>query len=61
MFLAAVARLHWDVTRNRKFDGNIWMWPMITHKPAKSNSRNRPAGTMITKQINIVNADVYRE
>ena len=59
--MATVARPRWDVTRNRKSEEKIGMWLMVTREPAKKNSRNRPAGTMITKSIKSVNVDVYRE
>ena len=49
------------MTRNRKFYGKITIWPMVMREPSKSNSSNRPEGTMITKPINSVNVDVYRE
>ena len=34
---------------------------MVTWEPAKRNTRKRPAGTIVTKAINSVNADVYQE
>ena len=45
---------------NRLFDGKIGIWPFITIEPAVRNSRNRPAGTPVTKPIPSVNPEVYR-
>ncbi|KAF0695539.1 Aste57867_13656 [Aphanomyces stellatus] len=60
MFLAAVARPRHDDARNAPFDGKIGMWPIVKSAPAARNSRNRPAGTMVTTLVN-VNADVYQD
>jgi len=61
MSLAAVARQRWDTAANRRFCGKIGIWPFISIEPALRNSRNRPAGTPVTKPISSVTADVYRE
>ncbi|KAF0702712.1 hypothetical protein AaE_015763 [Aphanomyces astaci] len=56
MFLCAVARPR----EEGDFDGKIGMWPFVTQVPAARNSRNRPAGTMVTTLIN-VDAATYRD
>ncbi|ETV83985.1 hypothetical protein H257_03349 [Aphanomyces astaci] len=56
MFLCAVARPR----EEDGFDGKIGMWPFVTQVPAARNSRNRPAGTMVTTLIN-VDAATYRD
>ncbi|KAF0706721.1 hypothetical protein As57867_006689, partial [Aphanomyces stellatus] len=60
MFLAAVARPRYDVARGAFFDGKVGMWPFVRLAPAVRNSRNRRAGTMVTKLVN-VDAAVYRD
>ncbi|KAF0701894.1 hypothetical protein AaE_016257 [Aphanomyces astaci] len=60
MFLGAVARPRIDGDRSVVFNGKIGMWPFVRLVPALRNSRNRPAGTMVTKLVN-VDAAVYRD
>lgn len=52
MFMCAVARPRGD------FDGKIGIWPYVYQKPAERNSKNRPKGTIETKPIESINADV---
>ena len=59
MFLAAVARPRWDLHENKWFDGKIGIWPFTEVAPAQRRSVNRPAGTMVTKPMN-VSAVAYR-
>ena len=59
MFLAAVARPRYDHHRKTIFNGNIGMWPFIVKEPARRASKNRPAGTMVTKPV-MVGKDQYR-
>ncbi|ETV90434.1 hypothetical protein H310_14785 [Aphanomyces invadans] len=40
------------------FSGKIGLWPFVQQVPALRNSRNRPAGTMVTKLVK-VDAAVY--
>ena len=54
MFLAAVARPRWDTIRNQPFDGKLGIGPFISIKEARRNSRNRPAGTPVTKVMTSV-------
>lgn len=58
MFLAAVARPRYDFHSKKYFDGKIGIWPFVHEVEAKRNSRNRPAGTMETKPLN-VSAEVF--
>lgn len=41
-------------------DGKIGIWPIVTREPALRNSVNRPAGTIVTKPVN-VNHQIYRQ
>jgi hypothetical protein len=61
MFLAAVARPRWDFSRNQWFDGKLGIWPFVFQEPAKRASKNRPAGTMETKNISSVDKFQYRK
>lgn len=54
MFFAAVARPRWNTAMNRNFDGKIGIWPFVKVERAKRNSRNRPAGTLVTKPLDSV-------
>ncbi|RHY98787.1 hypothetical protein DYB35_012898 [Aphanomyces astaci] len=60
MFLAAVARPRYDEVRGVFFNGKVGMWPFVRLVPAIRNSRNRPAGTMVTILVN-VDGVVYRD
>ena len=40
----------------RGFDGKIGCWPIIEKVRAIKNSRNRPAGTLVTKPINVTSS-----
>jgi hypothetical protein len=53
MFLAAVARPRFDDDGLCIFDGKIGIWPFVEKVRAARRSTNRPAGTMITKCINV--------
>ncbi|ETP21394.1 hypothetical protein F441_05085 [Phytophthora nicotianae CJ01A1] len=58
MFLAAVARPRYDFSRKTLFDGKIGIWPIVERARAKRTSKNRAAGTPITKNINM-SREVY--
>jgi len=60
MFLAAVARPRYDYHTKTFWDGKIGIWAITHQVAAKRNSRNRPAGTMETKPLN-VNEEVYQQ
>lgn len=60
MFLCATARPRFDETGVCIFDGKIGIWPIVERVPARRASRARPAGTLVTKTLN-VNKELYRE
>ena len=53
MFLAAVARPRHDTSRNREFSGKIGIFPFKRRVQAQRSSRNRPAGHMETKTVEV--------
>jgi hypothetical protein len=59
MFLCATARPRFDCHGRCTFDGKIGIWPIVERVPARRASRARPAGTLVTKTLN-VNKDIYR-
>nr|GMC68321.1 Transposase, Tc1-like protein [Ipomoea batatas] len=61
MFLCAVARPRFDSGRNEMFDGKIGIFPFIYKEAAKRRSKNREAGTLVTKPIESVNKEVTRK
>ena len=60
MFLAAVARPRFSVIPSEVFDGKIGIWGFFEHTPAKRSNKNRAAGTMEVKCVNVTKAR-YRE
>jgi len=58
MFLAAVARPRYDPNRKAMWDGKIGIWPFVEKVPAMRNSKNRPKGTLETKQVSVT-TEVY--
>ncbi|CAM9196216.1 unnamed protein product [Pylaiella littoralis] len=53
MFLAAVARPRFDSSRNRNFTGKLGIFPFTEQCVARRNSRNRAAGTLETKCVEV--------
>ncbi|CAM9993707.1 unnamed protein product, partial [Pylaiella littoralis] len=53
MFLAAVARPRFDSSRNRNFTGKLGIFPFAEQRVARRNSRNRAAGTLETKCVEV--------
>ncbi|CAN0260747.1 unnamed protein product, partial [Pylaiella littoralis] len=53
MFLAAVARPRFDSSRNRNFTGKLGIFPFTKQRVARRNSRNRAAGTLETKCVEV--------
>ena len=53
MFLTAVTHPRYDLTKGRMFDGKIGCWAFVVYKPAKQNSKYRPAGTLVAKSISV--------
>lgn len=60
MFLAAVARPRYDTSKKQWFGGKIGIWPIVEYTQAKRSSANRPAGTMVMKNVNMTRA-IYVE
>ncbi|CAM0883445.1 unnamed protein product [Alopecurus aequalis] len=61
MFLAAVARPRYDANGVMIFDGKLGIWPFTFQEPAQRKSKNRAAGTMVTKVLPAVTKDVGRQ
>ncbi|XBJ06018.1 hypothetical protein VPH35_024697 [Triticum aestivum] len=61
MFLAAVARPRFDANGTMIFDGKLGIWPFTYQEAAKRKSKNRDAGTMVTKVLPAVTQNVVRE
>ncbi|XP_058215387.1 uncharacterized protein LOC131326570 [Rhododendron vialii] len=59
MFLAAVARPRFDANGNEVFSGKIGIFPFTCKVPAKCTSKNRVAGTLVTKAVTVTK-DVSR-
>ncbi|GAA0140873.1 hypothetical protein LIER_02143 [Lithospermum erythrorhizon] len=57
---SVVARPCFDTYGNVLFDGKIGVFPFIYKEPAKRNSKNRVAGTLVTKPILSITQDVIR-
>ena len=57
MFLAAVARPHFDAEGECIFDGKIGMWPFVVRVEAKRTSKNREKGTIETKVVPVKKFD----
>lgn len=53
MFIAAVARPRHNPATNSPFDGKIGMWAFTEKIPAVRRSRNRAAGTLVTKCVEV--------
>ncbi|KAL6882610.1 hypothetical protein ACP4OV_011300 [Aristida adscensionis] len=53
MLLCAVTPPRYDDRGICYFDGKLGIWPFVRQEPAQRSSRNRPAGTLITKPINV--------
>ncbi|KAE9348920.1 hypothetical protein PR003_g6164 [Phytophthora rubi] len=60
MFLAAVARPRYDANIQVLFDGKIGIWDFTKQAEAQRTSKNRPAGTLETKNLDSVNGKVYK-
>ena len=59
MFLAAVARPRYDTMRKRNFSGKTGIFPFTRQVQAQRNSRNRAAGSMETKSVEVTK-EVYK-
>ncbi|KAM0853410.1 hypothetical protein ACQ4PT_051104 [Festuca glaucescens] len=61
MFLAAVARPRFDANGNVVFDGKLGIWPFTYQEAAKRKSKNREAGTMVTKVLPAVTQSIQQD
>ncbi|KAK9725658.1 hypothetical protein RND81_05G160500 [Saponaria officinalis] len=61
MFLVAVSRPTYEENGDVLFDGKLGIWPFTYQEPAKRNSKNRVAGTMVTKAIESINKQVTKD
>ncbi|ETL90022.1 hypothetical protein L917_11151 [Phytophthora nicotianae] len=43
------------------FDGKLGIWPLVENYTAQRSSVNRPAGTVLTRNIGSINRDVLKE
>ena len=59
MILAAVAQPRHDTSRNRNFSGKIGIFPFTRRVRAQRSSRNRCAGELETKTIEVTK-EVYK-
>ncbi len=58
MFMAAIAGPRYDEQGYCVFDGMIGFWPFMEMVAAKRNSKNRSAGTLEVKPVNVT-LDAY--
>lgn len=61
MFFCCVCRPVYGVNGELIFYGKIGMWPFTTTEPAKRKSRNRPAGTLVTKPLESITKEVTKQ
>jgi hypothetical protein len=59
-FLADTARPRYDAQGTCVFDGKIGIWPIVAQEEARRDSVNRPAGTIVTKPVNM-DRNLYRD
>ena len=60
MFLVAVAQPRQDHGRKVLFDGKLGCWPLTIEAPCSRNSKNRPKGTIVMKEITSVDKTLIR-
>jgi hypothetical protein len=53
MYICAIARPRYIISTGEWWDGKIGLWPFGEQVAAKRSSRNRPAGTLEWKAINV--------
>ncbi|XP_074292108.1 uncharacterized protein LOC141618957 [Silene latifolia] len=53
-------RPQYDANNQCIFDAKIGIWPFVTLEPAQINSKNRVAGTLVTKPIESVTKQVIK-
>ena len=60
MFLCAIACPHFNPCVNSWWDGKLRIWPIGDWEPAKHGLKNRPKGTLVSKN-KAVTKEVYHE
>ncbi|XP_074315396.1 uncharacterized protein LOC141651591 [Silene latifolia] len=60
MFLVAVSRATYKENGEVLFDGKLGIWPFTYQEPAKRKSKNRVAGTIVTKLIESITKAVTK-
>ncbi|KAG6965694.1 hypothetical protein JG688_00007083 [Phytophthora aleatoria] len=60
MMLSAVARQRYNANGESIFDGKLGTWPFVEYTVAQMTSRNRVAGTPVTKPVTATQGN-YRE
>ncbi|XP_074301398.1 uncharacterized protein LOC141632784 [Silene latifolia] len=61
MFLAAVPRPTYKENEEVLLDGKLGIWPFTYQEPTKRKSKNRDAGTVVTKPIESIIKKVTKE
>ncbi|XP_021766247.1 uncharacterized protein LOC110730735 [Chenopodium quinoa] len=61
MFMAVIRKPLYDRNGALLHDGKYGVFPFIVKERAKKSSKNRPAGTLVTKALQNVNREVIRE
>ncbi|XP_074266972.1 uncharacterized protein LOC141590267 [Silene latifolia] len=61
MFLAAVSRATYKENGEVQFVGKLGIWPFTCQEPTKRKSKNRDAGTIVTKPIESITKKVTKE
>ncbi|GJQ68232.1 hypothetical protein Trydic_g10766 [Trypoxylus dichotomus] len=52
---------HYDSARKQYFNDKTGLWPFVYKGPAKRNNKDRARGTMVTKNIESINAAECRK
>ncbi|VFQ98898.1 unnamed protein product [Cuscuta campestris] len=60
MFVAVVGRPRFGESGETLWDGKVGIFPFTYEEAAKRNSKNRPAGTLETKPVDVVNRQVMK-
>ena len=61
MFKVTVARPRYDPHKKQCFDGKIGIWPFVYQQPAQRSSKNRPKGTLVTKNIEAITSKEFKK
>ncbi|DAZ92903.1 TPA: hypothetical protein N0F65_013065 [Lagenidium giganteum] len=60
MFLVAIARPRYDYHRKARWSGKLGVSPFVEDYVAKKKSKNRPAGTLLLKNMESVTREIYK-